>query len=169
MVSVFLLEGGDRVKVREGTVMEEWRSETVLERSSFEGTLPLALITESHSQGVKMASRSWKRQGDWLIRRFSRRNGVLATTVFRTSDLQNSKVIYLCYKPQKLWFMTAATDTQYRFSHGLETRDNGLEWALQTKTLPLNLHFFSPLSAAVLPLTPNFPSQECPLIILLHI
>ena len=64
MVSVFLLEGGDRVKVREGTVMEEWRSETVLERSSFEGTLLLALITESHSQGVKMASRSWKRQGD---------------------------------------------------------------------------------------------------------
>ena len=29
--------------------MEEWRSETVLERSSFESSLPLALITESHT------------------------------------------------------------------------------------------------------------------------
>ena len=85
-------------------------------------------------------------------------------------NVWNSKIMYLCYyKPQKLWFLTAATEIQYRFSHGLETRDNGLEWALQTKTLPLNLHFFLAVSGALLPLTPNCPSRECPLIILLHV
>ena len=37
------------MKVRKGAVRKERRSETVLERSDFEGALLLAVITDSHA------------------------------------------------------------------------------------------------------------------------
>lgn len=58
---------------------------------------------------AKETSRNWKSQGNGFSPEASRRNTVLLTLWFCTSDLQNYKRIHLCYKFLNLWsFVTTA-------------------------------------------------------------
>lgn len=72
------------------------------------GCVPLAFMMEEEGPEPRhvVASQSWRRQGNRLSRRAASKERSLVLAHWdscRTSDLQNWKIINVCFKPLNLW------------------------------------------------------------------